>query len=138
MIRTSRVLLALALAAVITPAALSAQSPAAKLTPGAWTGSVTPPGGQDFPMSFDVKTPGDTIQIMASLDVEGEKMSFTFMNAKLADGSLTFTFDINGMVISCALKGQTDGAYVGECKDPGGTPGIMRMVPPKKEGGLQE
>jgi hypothetical protein len=135
MIRTRHFVTA-ALFAVVLPMAASAQAPA-KLFAGKWTGTVAPPDApMEIPMTFEVKTPGDSIQIAAALSMEGQTMTFVFNNAKVADNTLTFTFDAMGNQVSCALKGQPDGSFVGECKDAGGAPGIMKMIPPKKEGGL--
>jgi hypothetical protein len=135
MIRTRHFVTA-ALFAIVLPIAASAQTPA-KMVPGKWTGTVAPPEApMEIPMTFEVKMPGDSIQIAATLSMEGQSMSFVFNNAKVADNVLTFTFDAMGNQVSCALKGQDNGSFVGECKDASGEPGIMKMIPPKKEGGL--
>jgi hypothetical protein len=135
MIRTRHILASLLLMALV-PMAASAQAPT-KLVAGKWTGSVSPPDMGELPMNFEVKLPGDSIQISANLTVEGQAMTFVFNNAKIADGTLSFTFDAMGQAISCALKAQEDGSWKGDCKDPEGSPAVMKMVPPKKEGGLE-
>jgi len=134
MIKTRHFLGALLLVALM-PLAAAAQAPS-KLVAGKWTGSVSPPEMGELPMAFEVKTPGDSIQISASLNVQGQEMAFTFANPKIADGVLSFTFDAMGQAISCALKPQEDGSWLGDCKDPAGSPAVMKMVPPKKEGGF--
>jgi hypothetical protein len=135
MIRTRHILGSLLFLALL-PLAAAAQAPT-KLVAGKWTGTVSPPDMGELPMKFEVKLPGDSIQISASLTVEGQAMAFVFNNAKIADGVLSFTFDAMGQPISCALKAQDNGSWKGDCKDAEGSPAVMTMVPPKKEGGLE-
>jgi hypothetical protein len=114
---------ALPLLAVLSPA--SAQ----KLEVGKWTGTVTEPGGEAHPVTYDVALKGDTLAVTVNA---GEHGSFAFSEVKLNDKTLTFWFT-PGPRVDCALNRRDDGAYEGTCKDAGGEEARMVMLPPKKQ-----
>ena len=110
---------------VMMPLAAQAQ----KLEPGTWTGSITPPGQDAFPVTYDVAMAGDTVKISMNAQQHG---TFKFDNVKLASGKLTFTWQTPGPVLDCALEAKPDNSYSGICSIGGQDPGTMVMIPPKK------
>jgi hypothetical protein len=104
------------------PAVVSAQ----KLTPGTWTGSISPPNGQTINAAFDVKASGDTTLI--TLKADGREINFT--GVKVEADRLLFTFATDA-IVSCTLQRKDDKSYSGNCVDGRGGSGTIVMVPPK-------
>jgi len=118
-IRLAGVLLAL-LAGTTT--GLQAQ----KLAPGTWTGKGVDPGGEEFPLTFDVQTTGDSIAI-AMIGPDGERMELS--GIKFEEGKLRFQW-APGPVINCVLSPIEGGGYSGPCTDESGGTGVITMSPP--------
>ena len=118
-IRLAGVLLAL-LAGTTT--GLQAQ----KLAPGTWTGKGVDPGGEEFPLTFDVQTTGDSIAI-AMMGPDGERMELS--GIKFEEGKLRFQW-APGPVINCVLSPIEGGGYSGPCTDESGGTGVITMSPP--------
>ena len=104
------------------PALLSAQ----KLTPGQWTGTISPPNGPSLNATFDVRMAGDTTRITAKAD--GRELNFT--EVKVEATRLLFTFTA-GATVKCTLLRKDDKSFSGDCLDEGGSKGVIVMVPPK-------
>ena len=109
---------------LIMPAALAAQ----QLTPGTWTGSISPPSEQKLDVTFNVRMSGDTTKIT----MKGAGNGFAFDDVKVAASLLVFTFSPGGGgTIRCSLALQADKSYSGDCVDPQGGKGQIVMRPPK-------
>jgi hypothetical protein len=109
---------------LIMPAALAAQ----QLTPGTWTGSISPPSEQKLDVTFDIRMSGDTTKIT----MKGAGQELAFDNVKVAASLLVFTFSPGGGgTIRCSLALQSDQSYSGDCVDPQGGKGQIVMRPPK-------
>ena len=109
--------------ALILPAALAAQ----KLTPGTWTGTISPPDQASMEASFDVRMSGDTTKI--TLKADGREVEAT--DIKVEATRLLFTFSPGGNAIKCTLLLRDDKSYSGDCLDPQGGKGVIVMKPPK-------
>jgi uncharacterized protein (DUF2147 family) len=109
---------------LIMPAALAAQ----QLTPGTWTGSISPPSEQKLDVTFDIRMSGDTTKIT----MKGAGQELAFDDVKVAASLLVFTFSPGGGgTIRCSLALQGDKSYSGDCVDPQGGKGQIVMRPPK-------
>ena len=118
--------LALLLFSLSVPAVCSAQS----LKAGTWTGTVIPPGEtESIPLTFDVTVNGDSLGIVIHV---GEHGDFVAEKGRHADGKITFTFLPPGVVVTCTLERNTEGAFAGPCVGDDGSDASMTMVPPKE------
>ena len=106
------------------PAAIKAQ----KIDSGQWTGTVTAPSGETIDVTFDVTSTDDATKITVNAGANG---SFEFQEVKVLKDRLTFSFS-PGPTVNCTLMLGEDRSYKGDCVDPNGEKGVMRMVPPKK------
>lgn len=119
-----RALLRLTIAATLgLPASLGAQ----KLTPGDWTGTISPPDNAVLDATFDVRMSGDTTKI--TLKADGRVVEAT--DIKVESDRLLFTFSPGGNPIRCTLLLRDDKSYSGDCLDPQGGKGVIVMKPPK-------
>ena len=116
-----RLALAMALLAA-APLALAGQ----KLTPGTWTGTVTPPEGGAVSTAFEVRVSGDT----TSITMRGEFGEFALDDIKVQPDRLTFTFS-PGTTVRCTLMLREDKSYGGDCTDGEGGTGVIVMNPPR-------
>jgi hypothetical protein len=105
------------------PASLAAQ----KLTPGTWTGTISPPSEGSMEASFDVRVSGDTTKI--TLKADGHEIEAT--NVKVEPKQLLFTFSPGQESIRCTLLLRDDKSYSGDCIDLQGAKGVIVMRPPK-------
>ena len=105
------------------PAALAAQ----KLTPGTWTGTITPPDTPTLEATFDVRTAGDTTKI--TLNAAGRVMETS--DVKVEAKQVLFTFAPGGTSVKCTLLLRDDKSYSGDCLDSQGGKGVIVMKPPK-------
>lgn len=108
---------------LVLPASLAAQ----KLTPGTWTGTISPPGEGSMEASFDVRVSGDTTKI--TLKADGHEIEAT--NVKVEPTQLLFTFSPGQESIRCTLLLRDDKSYSGDCIDLQGGKGVITMRPPK-------
>ena len=119
-----RSLLALFTVAMLAlPASLEAQ----KVTPGNWTGTISPPDGGALEATFDVRQSGDTTKI--TMNAAGRTIETT--DVKVESSRLLFTFAPGGNAVKCDLSLQTDKSYSGDCIDASGGKGTIVMKPPK-------
>jgi hypothetical protein len=109
-------------AALAMPASLAAQ----KLTPGTWTGTISPPDQGALEATFDVRMAGDTTKI--TLKADGRVVEAT--DVKVQTDRLLFTFS-PGQPINCTLMLRDDKSYSGDCLDAQGGKGVIVMRPPK-------
>ena len=109
--------------ALAIPAVLSAQ----KITPGTWTGSISPPDNSSMEATFAVRMTGDTTKI--TLQAGGQSVEAT--DVKVEATRLLFTFSPGGNSIRCTLLLKDDKSYSGDCLDPQGGKGVIVMKPPK-------
>jgi hypothetical protein len=100
---------------------------AQKLASGTWTGKGVDPGGEEFPITFEVQTTGDSISI-AMVGPDGERMALTEIHFE--EGKLLFTWE-PGVVVKCTLSPVDGGGYSGPCTDDSGGTGIITMTPPQ-------
>ena len=110
-------------AALAMPASLAAQ----KMTPGTWTGTISPPDNAVLDATFDVRMSGDTTKI--TLKADGRVIEAT--DVKVEADRLLFTFSGGGNAIRCTLLLRNDKSYSGDCLDPQGGKGVIVMRPPK-------
>jgi hypothetical protein len=111
------------IATLVVPAALAAQ----KLTPGTWTGTITPPNEGAIEAAFDVRTIGDTTKITLKagpLEAEASEI-------KVEANRLLFTFRPGENIVKCILLLHDDKSYSGDCLDDQGAKGVIVMKPPK-------
>ena len=99
---------------------------AQKLAPGTWTGKGVDPGGEEFPITFEVDTAADSLRI-TMVGPDGERMGLT--NLRFEEGKLLFTWS-PGIVINCVLSPVEGGGFSGPCTDDSGGTGIITMTPP--------
>ena len=110
-------------AALVMPAALAAQ----KLTPGTWTGSITPPDQGVLEATFDVRQSGDTTKI--TLHAGPRAVEAT--EIKVEKDRVLFSFAPGGDQVRCTLLLRDDKSYSGDCLDTQGGKGVIVMKPPK-------
>ena len=110
-------------AALALPASLAAQ----KLTPGTWTGSISPPDNAALDATFDVRQSGDTTKITIKLMDRAMEAS----QVKVESNRLLFTFSPGSNTIQCTLLLRDDKSYSGDCLDSQGGKGVIAMKPPK-------
>ena len=110
-------------AALAMPASLAAQ----KLTPGTWTGTISPPDNPTFDATFDVRQSGDTTKITIRVMERAIEAS----QVKAEPNRLLFTFSPGSNTIQCTLLLRDDKSYSGDCLDPQGGKGVIVMKPPK-------
>jgi hypothetical protein len=113
-----------ALLALATAAPVSAQD----LTPGTWTGTMSPPGGEAIPVEFQVSGAGAalTVVMTAAMIEDG----IPFKDIRVEGQSLTFWWE-PGVRVDCTLTRDAAGSYAGACSDGSGSAsGGMTMVPP--------
>lgn len=113
---------------------------------GTWTGSSVSNGGEVVKLSFEVRSSGDTISIVAAVPEQG---TLPFYGIRLVNDSLRFslqpgaresvrrvddttrvTFEPSPQV-NCVLLRQADGSFAGNCTvGDTGESATLRMVPP--------
>ena len=120
---------AMVLAAALPLVIVATPGSAQQIEAGKWTGTVTPPNGEErVEVTYDVTLKGDTIGITV---VAGEHGSFPFSEVKLVEKTLTFWFQ-PGPRVDCKLDRKDDGSFEGACRDSDGGDARMVMLPPKK------
>jgi hypothetical protein len=118
-------LLAAAALGLTAAAPLTAQT----LTPGKWTGTVSPPSNQTMAVSFDVLGSGDSL----SITMHGpEGRDIPFRAIRVESDTLHFEWSPGETTVRCALNRQEDGSFRGTCTDTEGKNGQLAMVPPPK------
>ena len=110
-------------ATLAMPAALAAQ----KLTPGTWTGTISPPDQGALEASFVVRMSGDTTKI--TMKADGREIEVS--DVKVEAARLLFNFTPGGNTVRCTLLLKDDKSYSGDCLDPQGGKGVIVMKPPK-------
>ena len=110
-------------AALAMPASLSAQ----KLTPGTWTGTISPPDQGALEATFDVRMAGDTTKI--TLKADGRVIETS--GVKVEADRILFSFAPGGTDVRCTLMLRDDKSYSGDCLDAQGGKGVIVMRPPK-------
>ena len=108
---------------VVLPASLAAQ----KLTPGTWTGTISPPDQGALEASFIVRMAGDTTKL--TLKADGHELEAS--DIKVEANRLLFAFSPGETVIRCTLLLRDDKSYSGDCVDLSGGKGVIVMNPPK-------
>lgn len=108
---------------LVMPASLAAQ----KLTPGTWTGTISPPDQGSLEAVFDVRVSGDTTKI--TMKADGREIEVS--DLKVEATRLLFSFSPGGNTIRCTLVLRDDKSYSGDCLDPQGGKGVIVMKPPK-------
>lgn len=107
-----------------------ATTPAAaqQLPQGIWTGTMTPPGGQAFNVSYEVGT-RDGALVVAMMSIIVQEV-IRFQDVRLTGDELTFWWE-PGIRVDCRLRRTESGSYEGPCTPGGGGPaGAITMVPP--------
>ena len=122
----TKVFVLLLLALAVPATICSGQSSTVK--PGKWTGSVTPPNGEETPVTADVTVNGDSLGIVLHA---GEHGDFSTTGGFHKEGTITFSFE-PGPVVHCTLTKNTEGSYVGECVEDSGDVAQITLVPPKE------
>jgi hypothetical protein len=100
---------------------------AQKLAAGTWTGKGVDPGGEEFPITFEVQTAADSISI-TMIGPDGERMGLTAI--RLEEGKLHFRWS-PGIDIDCILSPVEGGGFSGPCTDDSGGTGVITMTPPQ-------
>jgi hypothetical protein len=116
-----RLFIALAICAL--PASLAAQ----KLTPGTWTGTISPPNQGALDASFVVRMAGDTTKL--TLKADGQEIEA--WDIKVEATRLLFAFSADNNTVRCTLLLRDDKSYSGDCIDMQGGKGVIVMKPPK-------
>ena len=103
---------------------------AQELRPGTWTGTMSPPGNDDVPVSYEV---GETEGAL-SIIITGMGQSFSFYEVVLDGTELTFWWE-PGSRVDCTLLRKEDGSFEGTCTEETGPDGegTLTMVPPSEE-----
>jgi hypothetical protein len=109
--------------ALAFPVSLAAQ----KLTPGTWTGTISPPDQGALEATFDVRMSGDTTKITMKADGRAIEVS----DVKVEATRLLFSFTPGGDTVRCTLLLRDDKSYSGDCVDAQGGKGVIVMKPPK-------
>lgn len=108
---------------------LATPAHAQDLEHGTWMGTMTPPGGQAIPVTFEVGETGGDLSIVMKHETLPD-MAFT--DERLAGDELTFWWE-PGTRVDCALTRQADGSFEGVCVDDRGADGgegPIAMSPP--------
>jgi hypothetical protein len=118
-------MLAAALLAVASPS--SAQQ---ALPYGAWTGTMTPPGGQPITVGYEVgELDGALAIVMRAIMVQEV---IPFRDIRVEGDALVFWWE-PGVRVDCRLERTATGSYEGPCSAGGGAAGALTMVPPAGE-----
>jgi len=101
---------------------------AQELEPGAWTGTLTPPGGAGVPVTYEV---GDTNGALSIVMNNPQLGDITFNEPQLEGDELTFWFE-PGTRVDCTLTRKDDRSFDGSCSDGRGADGqgVLTMLPP--------
>jgi hypothetical protein len=102
---------------------------AQRMAQGTWTGKGVDPGGEEFPITFEVASAGDSLSIMI-VGPDGESMALS--KIRFEEGKLLFTWE-PGVVVNCVLSPVEGGGYSGPCTDENGGSGIITMTPPQPQ-----
>jgi len=108
---------------LVMPASLAAQ----KLTPGTWTGTISPPGQGALDASFVVRVAGDTTK----LTLAAGGMEVEASDVKVESTRLLFSWAPGDASVKCTLLLREDKSYSGDCTDEKGEKGTIVMRPPK-------
>jgi hypothetical protein len=108
---------------LVMPASLAAQ----KLTPGTWTGTISPPDQGALDATFVVRMAGDTTKL--TLNADGHVIEAS--DIKVEASRLLFNFSPGGNIVRCTLLLRDDKSYSGDCIDDQGGKGVIVMKPPK-------
>jgi len=108
---------------LVMPASLAAQ----KLTPGTWTGTISPPDQGALDATFVVRMAGDTTKI--TLKADGRVVEAS--DVKVESTRLLFSFAPGDATVKCTLLLRDDKSYSGDCLDDKGGKGVIVMKPPK-------
>ena len=104
----------------------------AQLTPGTWTGTMSPPGNQSVGVSYEVAETDGALSIVMSASEVG--MSFPLNDVSLDGDTLTFWW-APGDRVECTLLQQENGSFEGTCTDGGANgEGTLTMRPPSAPG----
>ena len=107
----------------LMPASLAAQ----KLTPGTWTGTISPPNENALDASFVVRMAGDTTK----LTLQAGGMELEASDVKVESTRLLFSWAPGDATVKCTLLLREDKSYSGDCIDDKGEKGTIVMRPPK-------
>jgi hypothetical protein len=110
-----------------TPESEAQRAAATHLVSGAWTGTLTPPGGTEVPVEYTVVTSTDS----ASITISAMDNRLPASSVRFENGTLRFSFN-PGEPVNCTLTPQTGGGFSGSCVDSSGGTGKLVMTPPKK------
>lgn len=127
MVRIARIGLALFAFSALGLPALSSPLAAQELASGTWTGSLTGPDGQSFPVEYEVVSDGDDLSITMIAPGQGE---MPFERISREDGVLSMGFEIPGVSVDCELTAADDGSLEGDCTGSDGQSGVIKMIPP--------
>lgn len=120
-------------------ALLALPAGAQQVTPGQWTGKVTPPGEETREITIDVVAAGDSVTATLRIPTVPEFPPTVLAGMKLdAEKRLAFGFTVpSGTSVQCTLAPQADATYAGTCTDSDGDTVPMTLTPPKPkpEGG---
>jgi hypothetical protein len=108
---------------LVMPASLAAQ----KLTPGTWTGTISPPDQDALAASFVVRMAGDTTKL--TLMAGGMEVQASDVKVELT--RLLFSWAPGDATVKCTLLLRDDKSYSGDCVDDKGEKGTIVMKPPK-------
>lgn len=106
-----------------------AQAGGQELPEGTWTGTMSPPGAEAIPVTFEVGASNGAVSIvMRSAQVEGE---MPFQDVRVDGDQLTFWWE-PGVRVNCALERTEAGGFTGACTGESGPEGAgtITMVPP--------
>lgn len=132
MTRSVRLGLAAAVAFALLGTAGLASASAQELASGAWTGTLTAPGGDAIDVTLEVSGAGEDLAILFVWPEEAppEAEDMQLQEIVLSDGALAFVLPLPGVRVVCELEGDDGGAYEGVCDGDDGRSGHLRMVPP--------
>lgn len=115
---------------IVVLVAMWAATPASAQTlqPGTWTGALTPPGGADVPVTFEV---GETAGALSIVMNEPQMGGIDFSDVRLEGNELTFWWE-PGVRVDCTLTRNEDMSFGGICSDGRGADGqgVLLMRPP--------
>ena len=94
---------------LVMPASLAAQ----KLTPGTWTGTISPPDQGALDASFVVRMAGDTTK----LTLMAGGMEVEASDVKVESTRLLFSWAPGDATVKCTLLLREDKSYSGDCID---------------------